>query len=71
MGYERILKVLWYKFMYTSKRNMSKLKLKKGDCYKHLKKLPDHSVDLILTDPPYNLNPYSTGNLKCTWRKDF
>ena len=50
---------------------MNILDLKKGDCYKLLKKIPDHSVNLILTDPPYNLNPYSTGNLKCNWRSDF
>ena len=42
-----------------------------GDCYKLLKKIPGRSVDLILTDPPYNLNPYSTGNLKMKWRSDF
>lgn len=45
--------------------------LQSGDCYKLLKKIPDQSIDLILTDPPYNLNPYSTGNLKCNWRADF
>lgn len=27
-----------------------------GDAIKELKKLPDNSVDLIITDPPYNLN---------------
>ncbi len=27
----------------------------KGDCIESLKKLPDHSVDLIFADPPYNL----------------
>ena len=26
-----------------------------GDCLKLIKSLPDKSVDLILTDPPYNL----------------
>ena len=45
--------------------------LRQGDCYKLMKKVPDKSVDLILTDPPYNLKPYSTGNLKCQWRSDF
>ena len=33
-------------------------------------KLESQSIDLILTDPPYNLSPYSTGNLNFTWRKD-
>ena len=26
-----------------------------GDCIAALKKLPDHSVDLVFADPPYNL----------------
>jgi len=26
-----------------------------GDALEELKKLPDNSIDLILTDPPYNL----------------
>ncbi len=26
-----------------------------GDCFKVLKKLPEHSVDLLVVDPPYNL----------------
>lgn len=31
-----------------------------GDCLKELKKLPDESVDLIITSPPYhNLRVYS------------
>ena len=47
------------------------LHLVKGDCYKLLSQLPSQSVDLILTDPPYNLRSYSTGNLKCKWRSDF
>ncbi len=28
------------------------------------------SIDLILTDPPYNLSPYSRGNIKAPWRKE-
>ena len=40
------------------------------DCFSALKKIPDHSVDLILTDPPYNIAKYSTGNLKFDWRSD-
>lgn len=42
-----------------------------GDSAKHIKSIPDKSVDLILTDPPYNLGRYSTGNIKMSWRKDF
>ena len=41
-----------------------------GDCFERIKEIPDHSVDLILTDPPYNLSQYSTGNLKFDWRSD-
>ena len=46
-------------------------RLKQGDSYQLIKEIPDQSIDLILTDPPYNLKPYSTGNLKCQWRRDF
>jgi DNA modification methylase len=27
-----------------------------GDCLKLIKKIPENSVDVILTDPPYGLN---------------
>ncbi len=40
------------------------------DCFSALKKIPDNSVDLILTDPPYNIAKYSTGNIKFDWRSD-
>jgi len=40
----------------------------RGDCYGLLPQLPDASVDLILTDPPYNIGPYSTGNMRFGWR---
>jgi DNA modification methylase len=42
-----------------------------ADSFKKIKEVPDHSVDVILTDPPYNLGQYSTGNLKMSWRADF
>lgn len=45
--------------------------LKLGDAKNLIKTIPDKSIDLILTDPPYNLSPYSTGNIKMSWRKDF
>jgi len=47
-----------------------KYKIVNDDAKIHIKKVPSASVDLILTDPPYNLNPYSTGNMKFSWRKD-
>jgi len=31
-------------------------KLIHGDCFEELKKLPDHSVDSVVTDPPYGLS---------------
>ena len=34
-----------------------------ADCRKHIKEIPDKSIDLILTDPPYNIAKYSTGNI--------
>ena len=42
-----------------------------GDARSALAGLDEDSIDLILTDPPYNLGPHSTGNLALTWRKDF
>lgn len=40
------------------------------DCLSILKDIPDNSIDLILTDPPYNIAKYSTGNIKFDWRSD-
>lgn len=33
------------------------------DCLLAFKEIADHSIDLILTDPPYNIAQYSTGNI--------
>lgn len=44
--------------------------LLKGDCFEKMEELPDHSIDLILCDPPYNLAQYSTGNMKFDWRAE-
>lgn len=41
-----------------------------GDCFSVLKQIPDNSIDLILTDPPYNIAQYSTGNICFDWRSD-
>lgn len=43
--------------------------LRLGDSKKLIKDVPDGSIDLILTDPPYNLSGYSTGNMEFSWRK--
>ncbi len=48
----------------------TELALLKGDCLDLLRQVPDQSVDLLLTDPPYNLSPYSTGNMQFKWRAD-
>jgi site-specific DNA-methyltransferase (adenine-specific) len=37
-----------------------------GDCLEVLKTLPDKSVDLVLSDPPYSTGTTSTGN-KGSW----
>lgn len=37
--------------------------LHNGDSRELLKMIPDHSVDFILTDPPYNIGKHSTGNI--------
>lgn len=47
-----------------------KYKLIRKDYLKALKEIPDNSIDLILTDPPYNLANYSTGNMKFDWRAE-
>ena len=38
----------------------SKINLMKGDCLEMMKSIPDGSVDLVLTDPPY-------GTTACKW----
>nr|AGS53909.1 adenine-specific methyltransferase [uncultured bacterium contig00078] len=49
---------------------MDNISIFNADAFVKLKDIPDASVDLILTDPPYNLGAYSTGNMKFTWRKE-
>ena len=39
---------------------MKKFELKQGDCLELMKDIPDGSVDLVLTDPPY-------GTTACKW----
>ena len=45
-----------------------RLTLHQGNSRELLAALPEQSVDLLLTDPPYNLSPYSTGNMQFKWR---
>lgn len=35
---------------------MTDYKLYRGDCLEMIDQLPDRSVDLMLTDPPYNIS---------------
>ena len=40
------------------------------DCMTYMKTMEDNSVDMILTDPPYNIAPYSTGNISLPGRSN-
>lgn len=50
--------------MYTS--DVEKYKLYNENCYDLIKRIPDSSIDVILTDPPYNISQYSRGNITRT-----
>ncbi len=49
---------------------MEELKLFNGDSYELIKNIPTESIDLIFTDPPYNISKYSTGNIVIEGRKE-
>lgn len=49
---------------------MYSFKLFNDDCLKQIKNIKNKSIDLILTDPPYNIAKYSTGNIKLPNRSD-
>lgn len=49
----------------------SAYRIEQGDAHELIASVPDASVDFVLTDPPYNLGGYSTGNISMSWRKDF
>lgn len=36
-------------------------KLLQGDCLELMKKIPDNSIDLIATDPPYDISCTNKG----------
>lgn len=48
---------------------MPNITLMRGDCLELMKRLPDGSVDLVLTDPPYKMN-HSTGGCTNIGMKD-
>lgn len=45
------------------------VRLINGDCREYMKTIPDGCIDLILTDPPYNIAQYSTGNIPLPGRE--
>jgi site-specific DNA-methyltransferase (adenine-specific)/modification methylase len=49
---------------------MNEFSIIQGDCFDLIKEIETNTVDLILTDPPYNLAKHSTGNIKFKWRGD-
>lgn len=51
-------------------RTFKKCKIFNDDCMKILKIIPDNTIDLILTDPPYNISKYSTGNIPLANRSE-
>lgn len=44
--------------------------LENGDSKELIKNIPNNSIDLIFTDPPYNVGTYSTGNIQVNGRKN-
>ena len=48
---------------------MKNIKLYKGDCLGVMKDIPDGSVDLIVTDPPYRT--ISGGNKSTKWKSGY
>ncbi len=64
-----------YKCLIKNKIKLLKMNqkydIRLGDSFELVKSIANESIDLILTDPPYNLGKYSTGNIKMSWRKDF
>lgn len=51
-------------------KDINKYLLYNADCFQKLKEIPDHSISMILCDPPYNLANYSTGNMNFSWRSE-
>jgi site-specific DNA-methyltransferase (adenine-specific)/modification methylase len=41
-----------------------------GDAFELIKQVPDQSVDALISDPPYMIGNYSSGNIKFSNRKD-
>ena len=43
---------------------MNNIDLKQGDCLELIKKIPDNSVDIIITSPPYNIGKMHSNQLQ-------
>lgn len=43
--------------------------LMKGDCLERMKEIPNGSVDMVLTDPPYELSKSKGGGMMSGGRK--
>ena len=41
----------------------SNFKIAHGDCLSLMKKLPDNSIDLVVTDPPYDVHAGKGGSV--------
>lgn len=52
---------------------MSEIKLLRGDCLDLMKNIPDKSIDLVVTDPPYEISAGDCigGNLENRWNLKF
>ena len=42
-----------------------------GDCYELIKEIPDKSIDLIITDPPYEIIGGGSGGCFGTGKRDY
>ena len=42
------------------------IKLMQGDCLEQMKEIPDHSIDMLLTDPPYSSGGLFSGQRKAS-----
>ena len=42
---------------------MNQIQIKRGDCLELMKEIPDKSVDLIVTDPPYDISATNGGGV--------
>ncbi len=52
--------------MFTKEKSSLTASLFNGDCLEKMRNIPDKSVDLIVTDPPYIMNYKSNRSKKRT-----